>query len=403
MIWEVKMPRIDEDMEEGTVTRWLKREGESVRKGDSILEIETQKVNFTVEAPGDGQLRIILAEEGQLIPIGGLMAIIAGSEDDLGAYHKILQEKKKTVSSPSGVVFPTPKVFSANQERILASPIARKMALDMGLDLSKIRGTGPEGRITKEDVLNFQAAPKESPAETRRRVRQVLPLSGMRKTIADRLSESWHNSPRAEHYMTADVTALMRMREKHGEAWEKKYGIQPSINDAVIAAAAMALREFPIVNSALCNGQIELYEDINISVAVSLEKGLITPVLRKADTRDIFNIARETRRLTELVRKGVHTRETLAGSTFTVTNLGMFDVEFFVPVINPPESAILSVGKVEKNPVVIHDAIVIRSVMKLCLAFDHRVMDGAAAAQFLRAVKNGLENPQPLFPEGSGS
>lgn len=405
MIHEVKMPRLDEDMEEGTVTRWLKKEGDSVQKGEPLVEIETQKVNYEVEAPASGVLRIILVQEGEVVPINAVLAILAEPEEDVSAYQEMIKARGKKVeaaihpvaaSTGPGVPMATP----GEEDRILISPLAKKLARERGLDISQIRGTGPEGRITKEDILNFQPSQQDlPPLGTQRRIRQVLPLAGMRKTIADRLLESWRTSPRAELFMTADVTEFVRIHNKCGEAWEWKHGIRPSVNDVVIAATARALRAFPMVNVSLRDGQIELYEDINISVAVALERGLIAPVLRRADERDIFDIARETHRLTELVRQGKHSAETLAGSTFTVTNLGMFEVEFFVPIINPPESAILAVGKMEKKPVVIQDAITIRSMMRLCLAYDHRLLDGAVGARFLQAIKHALENPRLLIPE----
>ncbi len=201
--------------------------------------------------------------------------------------------------------------------------------------------------------------------------------------------------------MSVDVTELSRIREKNRTAWEHKRGISPSVNDVIIAAAAVALRAYPIVNSSLQGGKIEVYEDINISIAVAYEKGLITPVLRRADARDIFDIAKESRRLAETVRKGEHTSEIIADSTFTITNLGMFDVEFFVPIINPPESAILAVGKIEKKPVVINDGIAIRSMLRLCLAYDHRVLDGVVAARFLQSIKGVLENPVTVLTEAT--
>ncbi len=404
MAWEVKMPRLDEDMVEGTVTRWLKKEGDPVQKGEPVVEIETQKVNFEVEAPGSGVLRIILAQEGELLPINSVMAVIAAPAEDISSYQKILQEKKgkealRATEALPAAVSPAQADSSAEAERIPISPVAKKLARERGLDISKIRGTGPGGRITKEDILNFRPEEAKLPPRPKARIRQTLPLSGMRKTIADRLTVSWQSSPRAEHFMTADVTEFVKMREKDGEAWERKHGVRPSVNDLVIAAAAKALRAFPTVNSALQDGRIEIYDDINISVAVALEKGLITPVVRQADTRNVFDLSRETQRLVELVRKGEHSRDTLSGSTFTVTNLGMFDVDFFVPIINPPESAILSVGKIERKPVVAEEAIVIRSVMGLCLAFDHRLLDGAVVARFLQTIKQTLENPRSLIPE----
>ena len=401
MIWEVRMPRLDEDMEEGTINRWIKREGDSVNKGEPLVEIETQKVNYQIEAPGSGILRLILMQKGDTVPINKIIAVIADVEEDLSAYRAPSPrpaEKATPMAEASASTLPSPGVSAETRGSI--SPIARKLAAEKGLDISKIQGTGPGGRITKEDVLNFQpqVTPPAIPAK-KRRVRQTLPFSGARKTIATRLSESWHNCPRAENFMSVDVTELSRLREKNKTAWEKKHGIRPSVNDVIIAAAAIALKAYPIVNSSLQGEQIEVYEDINISIAVAYEKGLITPVLRSADARNIFDIAKESRRLTEMVRKGKHTSEVIADSTFTITNLGMYDVEFFVPIINPPESAILAVGKVEKKPVVINDAIAIRSMMRLCLAYDHRVLDGVVAAQFLQSIKGVLENPAAVLPE----
>jgi pyruvate dehydrogenase E2 component (dihydrolipoamide acetyltransferase) len=319
----------------------------------------------------------------------------------------LLQEKKgKEILEATDVAatfaLRTVADLHSRRERVPISPIAKKIAEERGLDISKIRGTGPGGRITKEDILSFKPEEVKLLPRTKARTRQILPLTGMRKTIADRMTVSWQSSPRAEHIMAVDVTQFVRIRDKKGELWEKKHGIRPSVNDLVIAAGAKALRAYPMVNAALKDGRIEIYDDINISVAVALEKGLITPVVTQADARDIFDIARETQRLAELVRRGEHSRDTLSGSTFTVTNLGMFDVDIFVPIINPPESAILSVGKVEKKPVVIgEDTIAIRSVMNLCLAYDHRLLDGAVVARFLQAIKHALENPGSLLLEES--
>lgn len=387
MIWEVKMPRLDEDMQEGTVTHWLKREGEIVKKGEPIVEIETQKVNYAVEAPGDGVLRLILAKEGDVLSINATLGVIAEPDEDIRAYQKDDTDKKET-----------DEASRTEARRILISPIAKKLAQERNVDIAKITGTGPGGRITKEDILHFQPTEKVPAAgKTRPVIRQTLPLSGIRKTIAERLSESWRSSPRAEHFVSADLTEFLNLHDERKEKWGTEPGVKPSVNDWVIWAAARALKEFPIMNSSLRNGQIEVYEDINISIAVALENGLITPVLRQADKRTLLDIAREIRRLVQLVREGKHTADTLSGSTFTVTNLGMFGVEFFVPVINPPEIAILAVGKIDKKPVIIEDKVAIRSLMMLCLAFDHRVLDGAVVAQFLQAMKNRLENPKSLL------
>ena len=402
MVWEVKMPRLDEDMTEGTVTNWIKREGDSVNKGEPIVEIETQKVVYQIEAPGSGVLRLILIKGEELVPINTILAVITDQDEDISSYRApTSDEKVKDVQevTASSSMPPDSSAGSPSVKKHAVSPIARKLAAEKGFDISMIQGTGPGGRITKEDVLNFK--PEEtSPAAPgkKRQVQQVLPFSGVRKTIADRMSESWHNSPRAENFMSVDVTELSRIREKNKEDWVKKHGTRPSVNDVIVAAVAIALKEHPIMNSALRDGNIEVYGDINISIAVAYDKGLITPVIRGADARDIFDIARETRRLAEMVREGKHSSQILADSTFTITNLGMFDVDFFVPIINPPESAILGVGKIDKKPLVINDAIAIRSVMKLCLAYDHRILDGAVAARFLQSIKGVLEDPKKVLP-----
>jgi pyruvate dehydrogenase E2 component (dihydrolipoamide acetyltransferase) len=403
MISEVRMPRLDEDMIEGTINHWIKCEGDFVNKSEPLVEIETQKVNYLIEAPGSGILRLILFQKEEIVPINTIIAVIAEPDEDISHYRKLLpkeDEKGAPVASASTSTAPDASIVASVETKSIISPIARKLAGEKGLDIAKIQGTGPGGRITKDDVLNYKPQEEYHTAPmTKRQIRQTLPFSGVRKTTATRLSESWHNSPRAENYMSVDVTELSMIREKNKEGWEKRYGVRPSVNDAIIAAAAIALREHPIVNSALHEGKIEIYEDINISIAVACEKGLITPVLRKADIRDIFDIARESRRLAELVRKGEHSSQIIADSTFTITNLGMYNIEFFVPIINPPESAILAVGKIEKKPVVINDAIAIRSMMRLCLAYDHRVLDGVIAARFLQSIKRVLENPAELAPK----
>jgi pyruvate dehydrogenase E2 component (dihydrolipoamide acetyltransferase) len=405
MIWEVRMPRLDDDMQEGTIVRWLKKEGDRVEKGEPIVEIETQKITYEIQAPNSGSLRLMLAKADELVPINTIIAVIADPDEDISSYLTKAKEKEKIEKAvsqvtPAHLISPSFASGPGEKERILISPIARKLAVELGIDISQVRGTGPGGRIIKEDVLQFKASKTETPARKfGRKVREILPFSGIRKAVADRMMESWQTSPRAENFMIVDVTELVKLREKYGEIWEKKHGIRPSVTDAIIVATAKALREFPMMNASLQEKGIELYEDINISVAVALEKGLITPVVREADTRDIFDIAKETLRLIELVRKGQHTAETLTDSTFTITNLGMYDVDVFVPIINPPECAILAVGKIEKKPVIIQDAIAIRDMMTLCLAYDHRVVDGAVAARFLQVIKKSLAAPISLLPE----
>ncbi len=407
MITEVRMPRIDDSMTEGTVTRWLKNVGESIQTGEPVLEIETSKVTYEIEAPGNGLLRLILVLEGNSIPINELLGIIADEADDISRYEAAVGkaatsgptvEEKPLQSSPQPAPLETAEKHTG---RIRITPYARKLAAERGLELCKIRGTGPRGRITKDDVLRFDEqteprTPVQSEIDGRRSIREILPLSGMRKTIAERMSEG-ATRPTAQNFITVDVTDLVQLREHNKGIWEKEQGVRVSVTHFILAAAARALRAHPLINSSLQGDQIEIYYDINISVAVALEKGLITPVLTQADARDLFNIAREAQRLTALVRQGRFSADILANSTFTVTNLGMFDIDFFVPILNPPESAILAIGKIDKKPVIIQDAIAIRSVMIMCLTYDHRLIDGALAARFLQHIKKALETPVTMI------
>ncbi len=396
MAWEVRMPRLDEDMEDGLVARWLKREGEQVAEGEPIVVIETQKVTYEVPSPGAGILRQILAAEGAQIPINAVLAVIGavGDEVDVSRCASEIDIAAEVVAMPA----PSHLDDEADRGqpragRLLATPVARKLAEQHGVALARIRGTGPRGSITKDDVLDFV---KEAGG---RRAERRVTLVGMRKTIAERMAESWRTRARTEHFMTADVTDFMRLRDAEKARWKHEHDVCPSINDLAIAAAARALRLYPLVNSTIDDDAIVQWDAVHVSFAVALDDGLIAPVVKHADERDVFDIAHETRRLTELVRASKHTTDTLRGGTFTVTNLGMYGIEVFVPIINPPQSAILAVGAITKAPVVRHDAIAIRSVMRLCLAFDHRVMDGLLGAKFLNAVKTALEDARVLCCE----
>ena len=404
MAYEVRMPRVDEDMKEGTIVRWFKKEGESVGKNEPIVEIETQKVNYEIESPESGVLRLILAREEQSVPINGLLAIIAQLGEDISAYEKLAIDKsgmkeERLIVSRSAPVLSKDEIYGMGVERkrTLITPAGRKIASEMGFDISRIKGTGPSGRITREDVLRAGSVEKgETRSSSEVGLGDSIEFSGMRKTIAEKMTESWLNSPRAENFMSADVTEFMKIREECQELWNEK-GIQPSINDFIITVTARALREFPIANASLRESKILINENVNINVAVAAERGLVTPVVRQADSLDIFDIAKEARRLVDLVRTGKQTTEILIGGTFTITNLGMFGVEFFVPIINPPQAAILAVGMVQKKPIIINDAIAIRSMIHLCLAYDHRLLDGVVAAKFLQSIKSKLENPSPWF------
>jgi len=276
------------------------------------------------------------------------------------------------------------------------SPFARKLAEKHGIDVAILGGTGPGGRIVKKDVQKAIQTPKAQERMTAPKPIErgkIIPFVGRRKVIADRLSRSARTALHVPLTMEVDMSETTRFREKLNREYEEKGEIRPSYTDILVKAVATALEEFPMVNSILENGQIKIGEEINVGVAVATDEGLIVPVLRHADKKSLLEIALSTRELVDKARQNELVTREVSGGTFTITNLGMFDVDLFAPIINPPESAILGVGRIAKKPVVLGDEVVVRPIVTLTLVFDHRVMDGAEAARFLQKIKNILEKP----------
>jgi pyruvate dehydrogenase E2 component (dihydrolipoamide acetyltransferase) len=369
-------------MKEGTVVTWFKKEGETVKKGEPIVEVLTEKVTYEVEAPASGVLRKISAVEGVDVPVAGTLGIIAGPDE---AFSEIEEAPVATTPEEIEKVAPLPQkeIVEKVRERVLASPAAKRLARDHGVELAEVKGSGPEGRIVEADVKRY-LEDKATPLLPR--VREVVPLAGIRKTTAERLSLSARTAPHSTVTMEVDMSNSVKIREK----------IRVSYTDILVKAVAQALQEHPILNSTLEDEQIKIYEDINIGVAVATKKGLIVPVIRDANKKSVTQIASALKELVEKARAGKLTKEDLTGGTFTITNLGMYGVEVFIPIINPPEAAILGVGKITEKPVAVDKEIKIRPIMYLSLAYDHRIIDGAPAGQFLQKVKHILE-------AGSGS
>ena len=361
---EVILPRIDPGMETGKIVEWLKKEGDEVEEGEPIVKVEGEKTVFTVEAPVSGILRKILAKEGDEVPVTRPIAIITAPGEEI-------------------------REEFVERERIKASPAARRLAKEYGIDLSSITGTGPGGRIVKEDVLRAIGLRKEK-AELR--IKEVIKLEGMRKTIARRLSESHRNVPPVAIVMEVDMSKALELRRKMREENKKV-----SITAMVVKAVAKALEQDPTLNSTVEGDRIIVYEDINVGVAVSLPDGLVVPVIRNANKKELTEISREIEALSNKAREEGLSPEDVAGGTFTVSNLGIRDVEFFTPIINPPQAAILGVGTISEKPVVIEGRMEVRPMMHLSLVFDHRVTDGVPASEFLRKVKENLENPDLLI------
>ncbi len=453
----IEMPKMGDTMEEGKILRWIKNEGDPVKKGESLAEVETDKVNIEIEAFVGGVLRKILVAEGASAPVGATIALI-GSPDEplpenagerLGAAPALNQvqqaprggtatqsngaaktatneqasigmsasaqaqkgsEKVNAASSPvaSGR---SPASTTSNQDRIFISPLARRLAQDNQLDYRQIRGTGPNGRIIKLDIeaaltQGKQAVQPPAVAAERELVSEPapvatdtdevveIPLTAMRRTIAKRLSQSMQTAPHFYVTSVIDTGKLAVLRQEiNAYAASEPVPVKVSFNDLIIKAVARALVRMPQVNISFAEDRILQKKQVHIGVAVALDQGLIVPVLRNADQRGILDIARESQRLAEAARSGKLRPEEFSGGTFTVSNLGMFDVESFTAVINPPESAILAVGSIMPTPVVVDGQVVVRDRMKVTLSSDHRAIDGATAARFLQEVKRLLEEP----------
>ncbi len=379
MAVKVIMPKLGMAMTEGTVVKWLKPDGARVEKGERIAVVMSKKITYEIEAPASGILRHAAAEK-EVKAVGEVIAYIAEPGE-------VIPELEKVPTAPP--VAEAPAEAPAPKE-ILATPAAKRLAKEHGVDLSQIKGTGPGGRITEKDVLAFVEARKAPPPPPRPPAK-VIPFIGMRQAIAERMTQSLQTMAQVTITTEIDATEMVRMREQLKGEFDLTY------TDMVVKAAAMALRKHPILNSTLIGEEIHLLEEIHIGVAVALEEGLIVPVVRDADKKSLREIASETRRLAEGARAGTLTVDEVTGSTFTVTNLGMYGVDVFTPIINPPEVAILGVGRIVEKPVCWQGQIVPRAMMHLSLTFDHRIVDGAPAADFLRTVKEILENPYRLL------
>ena len=403
---EVTMPRLSDTMSEGTVGRWLKQPGDQVSAGDIIAEIETDKATMELESFESGILQKVIIPAGKTVPIGEVIALIgngalAEPSPPPVASPPPASPPPTPVQAPASV--PTP--VSDDHARLLVSPVARRIAEELNVDLRQVQGSGPGGRIIKENVEEFAArrapaappapvappAPAAPPAPTA--TAQVAPLSRMRKAIARAMNESKPGVPHIYVTVEVSVDALMALREQLNAT-----GTRISVNDLVVKAAARALVKVPALNSSLTtmsDGQLGVAQHaaINIGVAVSLDDGLIAPVVRDADKKSIGTLSGEIREMAARAREGKIRQQDLEGATFQVTNLGMFGVVEFGSIITVPQAASLAVGAVRKLPVVRDDQIVVGQVMNLTLSADHRVVDGAVAARYLKELQTILEAP----------
>jgi len=397
---DVVMPRLSDSMEEGTILRWLKENGEPVAKGDEIVEIETDKANMTYEADTSGVLEI-LADEGLTLPVGRLIARIGdGAASEQG---QRTQQAADSTAAPNAAA-PSVREASPPAGRLNASPGARRLADELGLDIALVPGSGPGGRIVKADVARTRdASAGRAPAGTPARLSEgfgdkgmttPIDLSPLQRTVARRMTETKSTVPEFSISTEVNMAGAVALRTKLGQLAAD--GRPPSINDMIVKAAALALREFPRVNGSYTNARFELYERVNIGVAVGDEEILILPTVFDADRKSLGEIAGEIRELAGRVRAGEITPRELSGGTFTVSNLGMFGATQFTAIINGGQAAILAVGALRDTPVVESGDVVAGTRMNLTLVCDHRIVYGVLAARFLDHVRRLLEAPSAL-------
>jgi pyruvate dehydrogenase E2 component (dihydrolipoamide acetyltransferase) len=400
---QVTLPRLGQGMETGTIVRWLKSEGENVEKGDPLYELDTEKVTQEVEAEASGVLLKILAGEGEEIEVGKAIAVIGQEGEEIPAAvaeapKEEPQAEAEPAPAPEPETAPEPeqRVESTNGGRVKASPLARRIARERGVELSSLRGTGPEGRIVAEDVERAAAsgavsapAPAAAPVPTGEV--EVVKLNQMRKTIARRMTEAWE-APAFQIAMSADMSASIRLREAL-LARVQEGGVRPTYSDILTKVVALALLRHRDMNAHFAGDAVKLFPTANIGIAVAIPHGLVVPVIPNCEARSIPEIAAARADLVERTRGGKLRSEDLEGGTFTISNLGMYGVERFTAVLNPPQAGILAVGAIEERAVVVDGDFEMQPRMDLTLTVDHRSVDGATASEFLATVKSLLEEP----------
>lgn len=429
MAIEFMMPQLGLTMTEGTITKWFKNIGDSVAIGDLLVEVETDKITNQLESTLEGVLLEIIVPVGAAAPVQEAIAIIGKPGEKV---ERVTETSVQVSEVLEAVLAAGASKPVTEGERIKASPLAKKTAREHSIDLSLVTGTGPDGRVVERDVLGFAERSKgkatplaakiaaehgvdlasitkdsrimkddvlavipnlESGSTAQKPVALGTPIAGMRKVIAERMSLSWHTAPHVNLTVEVDMTAASDLKNKLTQVTGNKV----SFTEVIVKCAALALAEFKIVNASLINGQILYHEVVNVGVAVALDNGLIVPVVKNANHKSLTLLKEEIKSLGSKARQGELSPDDITGGTFTVTNLGMYGVDQFIPIINQPESAILGVCRVVDRPMVQDGVVVIRPMMNLCLSFDHRLIDGAMAAQFMARIRQLLEQPLLLM------
>jgi len=380
-MYKIKMPRFGLTMESGFIEKWFKKERDEVKKGEPLLEVSSEKITNEVVSPASGILLKIIGKEKEEIKVGTVIAIIGEEGEKIEEIKEKVEPKKITKAVETEETAPGRGAPFERRRRIKASPLAKKIAREKNLDLSQIRGTGPGGRIEKKDVLTYLSSVSEKKVEFK-----IEKLSSLRRTIAERLSKSFHTAVTLTNTTEVDFTEFKKlMKEKN-----------VSITSGLLFVLSKVLKELNKFNAHFDSDKKELiiFNNINIGIAVDTEKGLMVPVIRDADKLSLKIINEQIKKLADKARKGIISEEEIKGSTFTLTNLGMMRTEIFTPVINPPEVAILGMGRIIRKPAVTDEnKISIRELAYLSLSYDHRIIDGADAAKFLEKLAKLIENP----------
>ncbi len=406
----VTMPKLSDTMVEGTLARWCKAKGDKIETGEILAEVETDKATMEMEAFDDGTLAELYVEQGSVVKVGDRIALILAEGETAESAAAPAEKPKAAAPKSSGSPrkgiskAPAPRSLPAATARIKASPLARKIAAARGVNLSTIAGTGPGGRIVKRDVENAPSGPTASASPAIRAVRgiageeKVIPLTGMRKTIAERLLASKTQIPHFYLSVTMDGGPLMELRKELNAMAAKENGEKLTVNDFILLAAARAAAEVPKINAAFDGDAIIEYADVNLAVAVAVEDGLITPVIRKANTLSLREISAQMKELAAKARAKKLKPEEYQGGTITLSSLGGFGIEDFLPIINPPQSFILGVGAITKQPVVNeYDLVTVGHRLTMSASGDHRVIDGAVAAGYMNALRRLVEKPALLL------
>ena len=441
MATEIKMPRFGMTMKQGKLAKWFKKEGDKVQKGEPLFEVETEKITNTVQSIASGILFQIVIQVGQTVPVGAVLAVVAREGEKPERIEGLrIGEVEDVKATPAGKAAPAGAGEPAEKRYVLASPAAKRLAKELGVNLAGVPGTGKEGRVTEDDVRKYHEEgpppPRVTPvaAEMARQAGidlstvtgtgeggkitkqdvaraiaspggapgdepgppKSIPFTGMRRAIADNMHGSLQNSAQLTLMTEVDVTAMVRFRDLLREEYGKDESVRISYNDIILYVVARVLRRFPYMNSTLVGEEILLHDRVDIGMAVALPDGLIVPKVRSAHRKGILEIGREARELARKAREGTLSMDEVTDGTFTISNMSMLGVDGFTPIINPPETAILGVGRVVEKPGVYKGQITIRSFMTLSLTIDHRVVDGAPAGEFLQSLARHLEQPALL-------